>query len=45
MNLMKTKHDYEIKIMAEKHQIEMENLKLQKDILQLKKEKEMSTQY
>lgn len=40
MVLMRVKHDIEVKFMTVKHHMEMENLKLQKEILELKKEKE-----
>lgn len=42
---MKEKHDCEMKMLAEKHEIELENFKLKKEILQLKKENEISTIY
>jgi len=41
LDFMRKKHDVEIKMMEEKHKIEMENLLLQKEILQLKKRNEL----
>lgn len=38
---MRKKHDVEIKMMEEKHKIEIENLLLQKEILLLKKRNEL----
>lgn len=39
ISFMCEKHDTELKMMNEKHKIEMENLQLQKQILNLQKEK------
>lgn len=40
---MKEKHEVELKMMAEKHKLEIENLQLQKEILLIQKAKEKST--
>lgn len=40
MTLMREKQEAEIKMMTEKHNVEMGNLQLQRQILLLKKEKE-----
>lgn len=39
MDMMREKHTLEKKMMSEKHQIEIENLLLQKEILLLQKQK------
>lgn len=45
MDQMREKHDVELKMIAENHKIEMQNLKLTNEILQLQLQKEKEKKY